>query len=70
MALCLHRTAHEAERHRGFAASGHEARNDGVERALVGADLVGMSSFEGKSIAAVLQADPGSGHDDAEPNPE
>ena len=57
VALMLHMSAHNPKRHFGLSVSGHKARNNGVERALVRTDTVHMLRVENKSTAAILHCD-------------
>ena len=66
MALALHGSAHDAERHLRPAVGMHgKGRNDGVRGALARADLIGMTGLGGEAVAAVLQADARARHDHA-----
>ncbi len=65
VALRLHGAAHQAEGRDRLAVLGDEGRDDGVERPLPGADLVGMALGRDEPRGAVLQRNARARHDDA-----
>src|SRR6202044_1530774 len=55
LSLGLHVAAHDAEGKPGYAVSGGESRNDGLEGALAGGVDVGVAVLEGEELAAILK---------------